>query len=111
MDNNATKTSFDYEAKEKFVVLSISIILSFIFIIVSILPQYCSLFSNNIPNGFLCDGISSNNLPCPICEDTRMAIVSSFLCGLGLCFLFLPFVVSKLRKLRNHPVQPTKLFD
>lgn len=48
--------------------------------------------------------------PCPICQDKRMATTASYIFGLGIGFLILPFIVFPLRELHNRSTEQTKLF-
>ncbi len=77
-----------------------------------ILPEHCSLFSDNIPGGFECDGVDFSKpiSPCG-CQDRRMASVATIIASLGICFLFLPFIIFAIKNSRNRPVEQTKLFD
>ena len=89
-------------------------ILSFICVVVSIwiLPEQCSLFSDNRMGPFECHTIDSSKPfePCG-CQDIPTAWLANIIVGLGVCFLFLPLIVFVIRNLRDRPVDQTKLFD
>ena len=92
---------------------SLSIFISFVLIAasISILPEYCSVFSRNELNGLACDGMRDFTLdPCPICTDKSAAVGASILLGLGLGFMILPFAINHLQKLRNRPSEKIELF-
>ncbi len=114
MSNDALKDIFTFTANEseKIIVISVSIILFLICSITAalILPENCSLFSDNIPGGLQCDALTIPYVPCG-CQDRRMASVATIITGLGVSFFFLPFIVYVLRNRRNYPSQQTKLFD
>jgi len=100
--------------REGIILISFLMLLFFSCLILaySLLPQYCNFFSSNELLGFACDGMRDWKVdPCPICEDKRMATVASYLFGLGIGFLFIPFVIFAIRKWQNRSVEQTKLFD
>ena len=114
MSNNAVNDSFTFNEKEmeKIIVIFFSIILFLVCIIaaVSILPESCSLFSDNIPGGFQCDGLTIPSVPCG-CQDRRMASVASIIAGLGISVILLPFLVFAIRNRRNNTKGKAKIFD
>lgn len=78
----------------------------------SILPEHCSLFSNNIESGFACDGLTIGKLtPCAICKDKGLALVATIIAGFGIFSCLTPFLVFFIKKRRNSPIEQTKLFD
>lgn len=119
MGNNYLNTIFPFkenttEQQRQVIAVSIvSIFTFFVFIIiaVSILPEYCFLFSSNIESGFACDGMRPDNSPCPICEDKRTAKMATIIAVLGICMLIIPFIIFELKKYRNSSIEQPKLFD
>jgi len=120
MSRNYLNTIFPFmettteKEREIIVLVSFSIILFLVCIIYAnwMLPEYCDFFSSNELHGLACDGMRDWKVdPCPICEDKRMATIASFVFGLGIGFIFLPFVVFTIQKMRNRPVEQTKLFE
>lgn len=113
MSNNALKDpSLTTDEKEKITVVSISIALSAICLITafSILPERCSLFSDNVTGGLQCDVLTIPYVPCG-CQDRRTASVATIIAGMGLSFIFIPLLVYAIRNWQNSSVEQTKLFD
>ena len=107
------KETFSESERKLLLLGSLSIFASIVLIIfsISILPEYCSVFSRNELNGLACDGMRDFTLdPCPICKDKSAAVGSSILLGLGLGFMVLPFAINYLQKLRNRPSEKVELF-
>ncbi len=76
----------------------------------SILPDYCALFSSNVPGGFECDGFDFRNpQPCQFCEDRSAAIASQVFAGLGIAFLILPGLVFILKHRYGRIDESTKI--
>jgi hypothetical protein len=99
---------------EKAFVFTFSIIVFMVCIItaVSILPEHCSLFSNNIESGFACDGLDWRNpQPCVICRDKGTAKAASIIAGLGFSFFLIPFAVLTLKDFLSRPTNKVKLFE
>lgn len=116
MSNNALKDLFIFTKaeREKIIIVSASIFLFVICIFISqwLIPEHCYLFSNNIESGFACDGIDLlNPRPCPTCDNKQKAIVASIIAGLGIAFLFFPFVFFILKRWRKDSIDQAKLFD
>jgi hypothetical protein len=102
------------KTKEKAVIMYVSFVLFLICATCAawLLPQHCFFFSSNELHGLACDGMRDWKVdPCPICTDKAGATAASYILGLGIGFLLLPFIVFRLRELRGRPVQQTKLFD
>ena len=77
-----------------------------------ILPEYCSLFSNNIESGQACDTFSlGNSPPCAYCRDKGVALAASIAKGFGIVCFYTPFLVFLIKNRRSHSVKQTKLFD
>lgn len=110
---SADTKNFTNEEKEKVIVVGVSLILfiSCLFFSQLILPENCYLYDGRII-GFLCDGIDFKNpQPCPICRDDSATSAAQIVFGLGIGFLFLPFLVFAIKRLRNRPFNQTKLFN
>src|SRR5688572_10294514 len=90
------------EKEREIIILASFSITLFVVCMVSanwMLPEYCNFFSSNELHGLACDGMRDWKVdPCPICEDKRMATTASSLFGLGISFLFLPFVIFTIQK-------------
>ena len=105
------------EEKEKIPYILFPVISFFLFIFCIvfanlILPEYCSLFSNNIESPFACDAINlANPQPCAYCRDKGIALAASIVAGFGIVCFFTPFLVFLIETKRSHPIKQIKLFD
>ena len=101
-------------ARTVLVLIVVSLVISVVCfgIASSILPEYCELFSSNIPSGLLCDGLDLRNpQPCPVCRDRGTAMVAQVFAGMGIASLVLPGFVFFLRNRRNLLKESTHLID
>lgn len=119
MSKNFLNTIFPFEentTERQRQIIAVSAVSIFIFfacmiVAISILPEYCFLFSSNIESGFACDGMRPDNSPCAICQDKRTAKMATIIAVLGICMLIIPFIVFELKKYRNSSIEQPKLFD